>query len=69
MKYFAEMLGPPKISKFPQNSKIPNFPEFQKTPKFRGKGDLGKKTPNFQFSMGFTLNFVELIGYTSHPNL
>ena len=28
-----------------------------------------KKAPNFQFSPCFSLNFVELIGYTPHTNL
>ena len=28
-----------------------------------------KKAPNFQFSPGFSLNFVELIRYTPHHNL
>ena len=69
MKYFEKVVGPPKIPKFPQNSKIPNFPKLQKTPKFRGNSDHLKKTPNFQFSVGFSLNFVELIRYTPHPNL
>ena len=35
--------------------KISNFPEFQKTPKFRGKGGLDKKGPKFSiFSVFFT---------------
>ena len=39
--------------------KISNFPEFQKTPKFRGKGDLIKKDPKFSI---FTVFFTKFCG-------
>ena len=59
MKYFTKIVGPPKILKFSRHSKIPNFPEFQKTPKFRGKGDLIKKDPKFSI---FTVFFTKFCG-------
>ena len=57
MKYFTKIVGPPKILKFSRNFKILNFPEFQKTPKFRGKGDLLKKGPKFSIFSGFFTKF------------
>ena len=58
---------------FPGNFyEIPKFPiflNFRKPRNFGERVTSTKKTPNFQFSVGFSLNFVELIGYTPHPNL
>ena len=49
--------------------KSPIFLNFRKPRNFGERVTSTKKAPNFQFSMGFSLNFVELIGYTPHPNL
>ena len=58
---------------FPGNFyEIPKFPiflNFRKSRNFGERVTSTKKTLNFQFSVGFSLNFVELIGYTPHPNL
>ena len=46
-----------KIKNSFESQKFPNFPEFQKTPKFRGKGDLIKKDPKFSIFTGFYTKF------------
>ena len=45
------------------------FLNFRKPRNFGERVTSSKKTLNFQFSVGFSLNFVELIRYTPHPNL
>ena len=54
---------------FHEISKFPIFLNFRKPRNFGERVTSTKKAPNFQFSPGFTLNFVELIRYTPHPNL
>ena len=49
--------------------KSPIFLNFRKPRNFGERVTSTKKVPNFQFSPGFSLNFVELIRYTPHPNL
>ena len=62
-----------KFRFFPGNfyeiPKSPIFLNFRKPRNFGERVTSTKKAPNFQFSPGFSLNFVELIGYTPHPNL
>ena len=62
-----------KFRFFPENfheiPKSPIFLNFRKPQNFGEIVTSSKKTPNFQFSVGFSLNFVELIRYTPHPNL
>ena len=50
-----------------QKSRI--FLNFRKPRNFGERVASTKKVPNFQFSACFSLNFVELIRYTLHPNL
>ena len=69
---FHEMLKT-KFRFFPENfheiPKSPIFLNFRKPQNFGEIVTSSKKTPNFQFSVGFSLNFVQLIGYTSYSNL
>ena len=74
----ARIYGFPRILEAPFRFFPGNFYEIPKSPiflNFRKPRNFGervtstKKAPNFQFSPGFTLNFVELIRYTPHPNL
>ena len=54
---------------FHEIPKSPIFLNFRKPRNFGERVTSTKKAPNFQFSPGFTLNFVELIGYTLYSNL
>ena len=45
------------------------FLNFRKPRNFGERVASTKKAPNFQFSVCFSPNFVELIRYTPHPNL
>ena len=54
---------------FHEIPKSPIFLNFRKPRNFGERVTSTKKAPNFQFSPCFSLNFVELIRYTPHPNL